>query len=332
MSSPGYLQFQPNNYRVHSRFLCFNICDSLCQQWETCSHYPQWVTYLIYCLHVTSLLFHFCPLSHGGMSSHSAWTLTLHTWLPFHRDTLLIPLGLCHPEPGCPLQEHCPHPAQALTPHPEQPSCVGTLLTQLGPRQLALTVKTLLLGALAHPLVLGANRWEREGKRKKSPSDLYLGRRKGSKTLIGTRVGTVECCGDGRWGVRWSTQQRTWALKTCSFLELAPVLGPVCVFEESTRIFLGWESCHQPGASSNHFLLKTTLWLLCFLCWLRTLTWLKEQEGWLLLCLLKQKRLLIKLSGSLCLRYFKKWNLEISLWTEFELHSKFIEQKCFRSF
>lgn len=142
--------------------------------------------------------------------------------------------------------------------------------------------------------------------------------------------------GRGKVGDRGaSTQQIAWGLKKYWLLELAPVLGSVCMFKESTHIFLGREGCHQPGASSNHFLLKKkkpTLWLLMFLCWLRTLTWLKEQEGWLLLCLLKQKKLLIKLSGSLCLRYFKKWNLEISLWTEFELHSKLIEQKCFRSF
>lgn len=51
--------------------------------------------------------------------------------------------------------------------------------------------------ALSHLLVLGDNCWEREKKRKKSPNDMFLERRKGTETLVQTRVGNVEW-GEGR--------------------------------------------------------------------------------------------------------------------------------------
>jgi hypothetical protein len=48
---------------------------------------------------------------------------------------------------------------------------------------------------------------------------------------------------------------------------------------KSQLIFLGWECCHQPGASSNHFLLKNTLCFLMFFMLIKNTEFAKWTRG-----------------------------------------------------
>lgn len=171
--------------------------------------------------------------------------------------------GLWYFTPGCPSQGRPPHPTQTLPPHARLPPA-GTLSSLQAallcghpspPIGGALTSGSDCCWgasscfALSHLLVLGAHCWERKKKRKKSRNDIFLGRRKGTEPLRQTRVWKVEWGGQGGGGGggAWrNTGSWNWL----------PVLGLVCIFEESPQIFLGWDCCHQPGASSNHFLLK----------------------------------------------------------------------------
>lgn len=77
-----------------------------------------------------------------------------------------------------------------------------------------------------------------EEKRKKRPNDIFLGRRKGTDTLVQTSVKG----GKDMWNTAGAevenqaeVHDRALRLENCWFLKPAPVLGPVCIFEESTH-------------------------------------------------------------------------------------------------
>lgn len=249
------------------------------------------------------------------------------TWhlATLHRDALLTSLRLCFPKLGCP-------PARTLI-LPQSSSPMWTPFSLSWGPDSWLWPLWRPLNRCSVPLPGFRSKLLREGKEEK---DVFLGRRMGTGTLIQTRVVNVECgrWGAGRrWGMGWKSTMKGLGLEGILVTGIGPC-SRACLHIWGVDSYFSGPRMLPPAwrLIKPLFIKKPPFGSWCFLCWLRTLTWLNEQEGWLLLCFSEQKRLLIKLSGSLCLRYFKKWNLEISSWTEFELHSKLIEQQCFRSF